>query len=94
MVNICKFQEYLSISRKFISQIKNLNFLICLFLLVLNLVEKAYIIYVGYETTLGATVLENLVIRNGKEHSHNKVSDNYLGSPTEADHHNSRRSQH
>ena len=60
----------------------------------INLVEKAYIIYVGHETTLGATVLKNLVIRNGKEHSHNKVSDNYLGAPTQADHHNSRRSQH
>ena len=65
-----------------------------LFLLVLNLVEKAYIICVGYETTLGETVLKNLVIRNGKEHSHNKVSDNYLGSPTQADHHNPRGSQH
>ena len=65
-----------------------------LFLLVLNLVEKAYIICVGYGTTLGETVLKNLVIRNGKEHSHNKVSDNYLGSPTQADHHNSRGSQH
>ena len=65
-----------------------------LFLLVLNLVEKAYIICVGYETTLGETMLKNLVIRNGKEHCHNKVSDNYLGSPTQADHHNSRGSQH
>ena len=31
-----------------------------------NLVGKAYIIYVGYETTLGATVLKNLVIGNRK----------------------------
>ena len=42
---------------------------------------------------LGTTVLENIVIRNGKKHSNNKVSYNYLGSPTQA-HHNSRRSQH
>ena len=29
---------------------------------------------VDYDTTLGTTVLENIVITNGKKHSHNKVS--------------------
>ena len=59
----------------------------------INLVEKAYIMQVDYETTLGTAVLENIVIRNGKKHNHNKVYYNYLGSPTQADH-NSRRSQY
>ena len=36
---------------------------------------------VDYETTVGTIVLENIVIRKGKEHSHNEVSYNYLGSP-------------
>ena len=39
-----------------------------------------------YETTLGNTVVENIVIRNGKKYNHNKVSYNYLGSTTQADH--------
>ena len=39
-----------------------------------------------YEATLGSPVLQNIVIRNGKKHSHNKVFDNYLGFPTQADH--------
>ena len=47
----------------------------------INLVRKAYIMKVDYETTVGTIVLENIVIRNGKEHSHNEVSYNYLGSP-------------
>ena len=38
-------------------------------------------------------VLGNIVIINGKNHSQNNVSYNYLGSPTQADH-NSRRSQY
>ena len=59
----------------------------------INLVEKAYVTQVAYEATLGITVLKNIVVRNGKKHIHNKVSYNYLGSPTEADH-NSRRSQY
>ena len=42
----------------------------------INLVGKAYIMYVDYETTFGTTVLENIVIRNEKKHSHNKVSYN------------------
>ena len=60
---------------------KNLNFDICLFLLTCyklvsllllimhttNLVEKAYIMLDDYETTLETTVLENIVIRNGKK---------------------------
>ena len=32
----------------------------------INLVGKAYIIKVDYKTTLKTTVLENIVIRNGK----------------------------
>ena len=32
-----------------------------------NLVEKAYIMLDDYETTLETTVLENIVIRNGKK---------------------------
>ena len=59
----------------------------------INLVAKAYIMEVDYEITLGTTVLENIVIRNGKKHSHNKVSHSYLGPPTQANH-NSRRSQY
>ena len=43
--------------------------------------------------TVGTTVFENTVVRNRKKHNHNKVSYNYLGSPTQADH-NSRRSQY
>ena len=42
---------------------------------------------------VGNTVLENTVVRYGKKHSHNKVSCNFLGSPTQADH-NSRRPQY
>ena len=38
-------------------------------------------------------MLDNMVIRNRKKDSHNKVSYSYLGSPTQADH-NSRRSQY
>ena len=59
----------------------------------INLIEKAYVIQVDYETTLGTTVLKNIVVRSGKKHIYNKVSYNYLGSPTEA-YHNSRRSQY
>ena len=59
----------------------------------INLVEKAYIMEVDYETTLGATILEKIVIRNGKKHSHNMVFYNYLGSPTQSGD-NSRRSQY
>ena len=44
---------------------------------------------VDYETTLGTTVLKNIVVKNGKKHGHNKVSYNYLGSPTQV-YHNSR----
>ena len=36
--------------------------------------------------TLGTTVLENIVKRNGRKYSHDKFSYNYLGSPTQADH--------
>ena len=35
---------------------------------------------------LGTTVIENIVRRNGKKHSHDKFSYKYLGSPTQADH--------
>ena len=35
----------------------------------INLVEKAYIRQVDYETTLETTVLENIVIRNGFSHN-------------------------
>ena len=49
--------------------------------------------YIDYETTLGTTVLKNIVIKNGKKHNHNKISFNYLGPPTQADL-NSRRSQY
>ena len=59
----------------------------------INLVEKAYIILADYKATLRTAVLENIVIRNGKKHNHNKVSYNYFGSPTQADH-NSRRSKY
>ena len=38
------------------------------------------------QTILGTTVLENMVIRNGKKHSCSKVSNNYLGSLTQEDH--------
>ena len=59
----------------------------------INLLGKVYIMQVDYETTLGPTVLKNIVIRNGKKHGHKKVSYEYLGSPTQADH-NSRRSRY
>ena len=36
--------------------------------------------------TVVTTLLENTIVRNGKIHSHNKVSYNYLRSPTQADH--------
>ena len=42
---------------------------------------------------VGTTVLQNIVVRSGEKHNHNKVSYNYLGSSTQADH-NSRRSQY
>ena len=35
--------------------------------------------------TVGTAVLENTFVRNGKKHSHNKISYNYLGCPTQAD---------
>ena len=34
----------------------------------------------------GITVPEDIDRRNGKKHSHNKFSYNYVGSPTQADH--------
>ena len=37
---------------------------------IINLVGKAYIMQVDYKATLGTTVFKNIVIRNGKEHSH------------------------
>ena len=40
----------------------------------IKLVEKAYIMQVDCESVLGTAVLENIVIINGKKHSHNKVS--------------------
>ena len=40
----------------------------------------------GCFCTLDTKVLENIVRRNGKKHSHVKFSYNYLGSPTQADH--------
>ena len=43
--------------------------------------------------TLDATVPENIGRRNGKKHNHNKFSNNYMGSPTQAAH-NSWRSQY
>ena len=46
----------------------------------INLVGKACNMYVCYETTLGTTLLENIVIKTER----NKVSYNYLGSPTHA----------
>ena len=59
-----------------------------------NLVGKAYTMLVDYENTvLKELQYSKTVVRNGKKHSHNKVSDNYLGSLTQADH-NSRRSQY
>ena len=42
--------------------------------------------------TAGTTALENIVVRNGKKHSQNKVSYNYLGFSIQSDP-NSRRSQ-
>ena len=59
----------------------------------INLDGKAYIMQVDYETTLGTTVLENIVVRNRKKHSHNKVFYNYQGSLNQADH-SSKRSQY
>ena len=59
----------------------------------MNLVRKAKVGKYCSETILGTAVLENIVIRNEKKHSHHKVSYTYLGSPTQADH-NSRRSQY
>ena len=41
---------------------------------------------VDYETTLETSVPENIVIRNGKKHGHNKVSYDYLACPTQVDH--------
>ena len=40
---------------------------------------------VGYKTTLGTTELENMGIIDRNTLSRNKVSDNYVGSPTQAD---------
>ena len=42
----------------------------------IDFIGKAYIMYVDFETILGTTVLENIVIRNGKKHSPSKVSCN------------------
>ena len=39
--------------------------------------------------TAGAAVLEDIFVRNGKKHNHNKVSYNYLQSPIQADHNSS-----
>ena len=38
------------------------------------------------KTTAGTAVLENIIVRNGKKYGCNKVSYNYLGSPTQEDH--------
>ena len=38
------------------------------------------------KTTAGTTVVENIVVRNGKKYGCNKGSYNYLGSPTQEDH--------
>ena len=51
----------------------------------INLAGKTYIMQVGYEASLGTILLENMVIRNEKKHSHNKVSYNFFRSPTQAD---------
>ena len=40
----------------------------------------------GCFCTLGTTVPENIVRRNGKKYSHNKFSYNFKGSPTQAKH--------
>ena len=45
---------------------------------------------IDYETTLGTTVFENEVIRHGTKRSHSKVSYNYLGSLTQANHNSGR----
>ena len=50
----------------------------------INLVGKACSIYDDYETTEWPTVLEKIVIRNGKKYSNNKISYNYLKSLTQA----------
>ena len=51
---------------------------ICCIMYTIKLVEKASRKLMTKQTT----VLENLVIRNGKKLSHNNVYCNYLGSPT------------
>ena len=39
----------------------------------INLAEKAYIMKVDFKTTLGTTVLKNIVIRSRNKNSHNKA---------------------
>ena len=65
MLNIFKFQEYLSNSRK--------------------LLDEENISVLSY-CTARITVPENIVVRNGKRHSHNKLSYIYIGYPIQADH--------
>ena len=104
MVDICKFQKYLENSRKFISRNKEFKFwhllisfytLYILLLLAYHVQNKScregmhHVSWLG--TTLRTILLENLVMRNRRKHSHNKFSYNYLGSPTRTDH-NLRRS--
>ena len=42
--------------------------------------------FVDYETTLEASVPENIVIRNGKKYGYNTVSYDYLACSTQVDH--------
>ena len=77
IVNVCKFQKYLVNSRKLISRKKEFKFRH--FLVSYKHYKscwKSFHHVIGYETTLGTTLFENIIIRNGKKHSHNKVSYN------------------
>ena len=92
--------------RKLISQKKEFKFLTfaCFPLHVINLVSLTYHVHHKFcwksihdVSWLRSYFRKNSTRKyshnNGKKHSHNKVSYNYLGSPTQADH-NSRRSQY
>ena len=53
----------------------------------MHTINLVVILHVSWlQTILGTTVLENMVIRNGKKHSCSKVSNNYLESLTQEDH--------
>ena len=109
MLNICKFLEYLGKCRKIISRNKEFklwhwqNFIKetpyqpnTLYAMCKKKNHTSCISWLrNYSPvcTVGTTILESIIVRNGKKNSDNKVTYNYLGSITHVDH-NSRRLQY